>query len=92
MAYWRNYRRFSAEASAVANAESSDEDCQNEQRHNETSFVEGFPGFDSSDLDNELGYSSGTSSDEEHQSSTTEGDCSNSQKSFNDELASWATK
>lgn len=92
MAYWRNYRKFSAEASAVANAESSDEDCQNEQHHNETSFVEGFPGFDSSDLDNELGYSSGTSSDEEHQSGSSEGDCSNSQKSFNDELASWATK
>ena len=42
MAYWRNYRKFSAEAGAVANAESSEEDCQNEQHHNETSLLRVF--------------------------------------------------
>ena len=94
MAYWRNYRKFVAEACAVAHAESSDEKTINETLNSEQDIsTENSP--DIHNLENEFLSSTDSSSDDEnpHDYCESQNECSlNSVKTFADDLASWATK
>ena len=92
MAYWQNYRKFSAEACAVAYAESSDEETINKTQNG----VHDISTKNSPDnIINGLLVSTDSSSEDE----TMPDDCESknecpldSVKTFGDELASWSTK
>ena len=92
MAYWRNYRKFSAEACAVAYAESSDEETINKTQNGVHEIItENFP----DNIINGLLVSTYSSSEDETMPDYCESknECPlDSVKTFGDELASWSTK
>ena len=93
MAYWHNYRKFAAEACAVAHAESSEETMNETQNCMQDISTVNSP--DVHDSENELLSSNDSSSDDKNTLDPCESqkECSlNPVKTFGDELASWATK